>query len=364
MQYALIMAGGSGTRLWPMSRRGRPKQLIPFLDGRALLHRAWDRLEGLFDPGRILVCALEEHRSVILDALPGLLPGNYLGEPMGRDTLNAVGLGAMVADLRDPEAVMAVVTADQIIEPADRFRRYLEQAVVLVEEVPNALVTFGITPTAPATGFGYLKLGAPVRSGMFRLEEFREKPSEPTAREYFEAGPDRYLWNSGMFVWRARTLLACIQRYEPETYQGLVRIREAWETPERQTVLTEVYPTLRRISVDYAVMEKASRDPAVQVLALPMSLDWMDVGNWRSFAQTVPPDDHGNRIAAKKAVVADAEGNLVASSDPSHIVAVVGCKGLVIVHTPDATLVCAAECAEAVKDLTATIRDRFGTDAL
>jgi mannose-1-phosphate guanylyltransferase len=347
-----------------MSRRGKPKQLIPFLDGRTLLYMAWERLEGLLPPEQIYVCASEDHRRVILDSLPDLPPDNFIGEPMGMDTLNAVALSSIVVGMRDPDAVLAVVTGDHIIGPRDRFQAYVARGFELVEQDPRVLITFGITPTAPATGFGYLELGERVGEGVYVLRTFKEKPQAPTAEEYFAAGPERYLWNSGMFVWRPEMLLGCVRRYEPETFAGLQRIREAWAGPDRVQVLADTYPTLHKISVDYAVMERASKDPTMRVLALPMSLEWMDVGNWQSFALTCPADPDGNRIAADRAVLEDCKGTLVASTDPSHIIAVVGCTGLMVIHTPDATLICSAELAEAVKDVTKRIGERFGPDAL
>ncbi len=364
MRHAVIMAGGSGTRLWPMSRRGRPKQLVPMLDGRTLLHMAWERLEGLLEPECIYVCGAEEHREIVLDSIQGLLPRNFIGEPMGRDTLNAVGLSAVVLSTRDPDAAMAVVTADHIIEPRHRFQSYVARGLELVEQDPRAMVTFGIEPTSPATGFGYLELGERVGDGVHVLRKFKEKPDAQTAAEYLAAGPERYLWNSGMFVWRAHTLLDCVRRYEPAVFEGLERIRDAWETDAHPQVLAEVYPTLKKISVDYAVMEPASEDPTVRLYAIPMSLEWMDVGNWRSYAQMCPADDNGNRIGAERAVLEDCRQVLVASSDPTHVIAVVGCEDLMVVHTPEATLVCPSSRAEDVKRLTDTISRHHGTDVL
>jgi mannose-1-phosphate guanylyltransferase len=377
MRYAVIMAGGSGTRLWPMSRRRSPKQLIPFLDGRSLLQMAWERLEGLIEPDRICVCAAEDHREPILAALPDLRADGFLGEPEGRDTLAAVGFSAAVLSRTDPDAVFAAVTSDHIIGPADAFRSYLDEGFSIVERDPSTMATFGITPTAAATGFGYLELeehdgrrlggslALPATTGgAIPLRRFREKPKAPVAEEYFAAGPSRYLWNCGMFVWNAETLLGCIERYEPAVAAGLNRIADAWSTPDRHTTLRTVYPSLRKISVDYAVMEPASTDPSLRVVAVPMRLEWMDVGNWASFAMTCTPDEDGNRLHAPRAVLLGCSNTLVASTDAAHLIATVGCEGLLVVHTPDATLICPADQAEAVKDLTSHILERFGAEAL
>ena len=231
--------------------------------------------------------------------------GAVLGEPCGRDTLNAVGFSAAVLARRDPEAIIAVFTADHIIEPVDQFQAIVDAGYALVEKHPETLVTFGIAPDQRRpSGYGYLELGEPFDGSARRLRQFREKPDLETAQQYFEAGPERFLWNSGMFVWRAATLLDCIRRYAPENHAGLMRIADAWDTPRRQAVLEEVYPTLKKISVDYAVMEPASRDPAVTVAAIPMPLRWLDVGSWPSLAETCPRDEHGNALAAGAHVAA------------------------------------------------------------
>ncbi len=356
------MAGGSGTRLWPMSRRDLPKQLIPFIQGRSLLEIALSRLEGLLPQGACYVCASEAHETVIHDALPRLTTSQFLGEPCGRDTLNAVGFSAAVIAQRDPEAVIAVFTADHLIEPVEEFQRIVRAGFELVEANPNALVTFGITPTAPATSYGYLELGAPICTHARQVRQFREKPAEELAGQFFAAGADAYLWNSGMFVWRASTLLDCIQAFHPENHRTLTRIAQAWDTPDRYAVLHDLFPTLKKISVDFAIMEPASRDPRWQVVAIPMPLRWLDVGSWPFFAETCPRDDAGNALGTRKALLVDTRRTLVASSDPKHLIATIGCEDLIIIHTGDATLVCPANRAEEIKELHRRVGEHFGKD--
>jgi mannose-1-phosphate guanylyltransferase len=364
MRYALILAGGSGTRLWPMSRAGLPKQLIPFLEGRNLLQVAYDRLQGLILPECRFVCAAQAHRELILQSLPELTPAQFLGEPTGRDTLNAIGLGTAVIHKQDPEAVVAVFTADHIITPVDRFREVVSRGFEAVEASPSTLVTFGITPTGPATSFGYLELGKTVGEGVFAVQQFREKPDTEKAGEFFAAGPERFLWNSGMFVWRASTLLKCLERYEPRNSKQLQTIVNAWNGPEQNTTLAAIFPELKKISVDYAVMEPASRDTQVQVAAVPMPLDWLDVGSWPMFAQTCPRDAQGNALAAGKHLLLDTTRTLTASSDPNHLIATIGCDNLIIIHTPDATLVCPASRAESIKELHKLAGEKFGPGIL
>jgi mannose-1-phosphate guanylyltransferase len=295
-------------------------------------------------------------------AVPELSRDRFLGEPAGRDTLNAVGFGAAVIGQRDPEAVIAVFTADHIIKPPGEFREIVTHGFQLAEQQANTLVTFGITPTAPATAYGYLQLGGLIDGSARVVEQFKEKPDAATARAYLEAGAQRYLWNSGMFVWRATTLLDCIRRYAPENFAGLGKIGREWNTPQREAVLSEVFPTLKKISVDFAVMEPASRDPHVRVAAVPMPLRWVDVGSWPSFGETCPHDVQGNALGAGRILTLDTHGTLIASSDPKHLVAAVGCEDLIIIHTPDATLVCRKDQAEAIKDLYRRVGKRFGEE--
>jgi mannose-1-phosphate guanylyltransferase len=296
-------------------------------------------------------------------ATPGLPEENFIGEPVGRDTLNAIGLSAALMARRDPEAVMAVFPADHLIEPAGEFRSALGRAFALAERRPEVLITFGVPPRAPSTAYGYLELGEPfAASDARRVRQFREKPDAVKAVQYFEAGSDKYVWNGGIFVWRAQTLLECIRRYRPDTGAELHLIAEAWDTPSRNSVLASVYPRLDKVSIDYAVMEPASQDPTVAVAAMPLSMQWLDIGSWPSFGQTLSRDAAGNAQAAPRCVLQDCSRTLAISEDATHLLAIVGCEDLIVVHTRDATLVCHAAHAEAIKRLHQTVAARFGEE--
>ncbi|MEM8834315.1 MAG: sugar phosphate nucleotidyltransferase [Planctomycetota bacterium] len=377
MRYAMIMAGGAGTRLWPVSRKGTPKQLVPIIergDRRvSLLELSAKRLEGLVPSERRYICTNEAYRDQIKAALPEFTDELILGEPEGRDTVNAVGFAAAVLHARDPDAVFAVLTADHIIEPADLFRDRIETGFELVEADPTRLVTFSIEPTYPATGFGYVERAAKIDGfdGLaYSVERFVEKPSLEKAQAYLESGG--FGWNSGMFVWSAANFMDCLRRYKPESHEGLARIGAAWDTPDRVKVLHEVYPALPKISVDYAVMEPATREQArvagkpdaaksVKVCTVRMDLSWLDVGSWPSYGETLDADEQGNRVSGE-ATLHDCSASLVVnarSGGKPHRVAVLGAENLIVVHTDDATLVMPAEKAQDLKALHATLADEL-----
>lgn len=366
-RYALIIAGGSGTRLWPMSTQRQPKQLIPFIGGRSLLQVAVERLRGLVAPQNVYICAGEPHREAILAALPGFPAENFIGEPSGRDTLNAVALGTHVIGRRgSTDAVVAVFTADHVIEPVASFQGVVEKGYQVAEAHDPVLVTFGIEPSHAATGYGYLELGAPYGGGnAFTVRRFKEKPDAATAHGYVAAGPAKYLWNSGMFVWRHRTLMQAIQKYHPDNYAGIAKIGANWDLPQRDAVLREVYADLKKISVDYAVMEPASTDAEFAVVTVPMPLKWLDVGSWPAFAKVCAEcDEHGNTSSGARHVHVGSKNTLVASDDPDHVIATIGVEDLIVIRTGKATLVCRADQAEEIKRLHAEIAAKFGSDFL
>ena len=349
----MIMAGGSGTRLWPMSRGETPKQLIGLFDGKSLLEIAAVRLDGIVATEQQWVCTNQKHQEIICEKL-GLPTSQLLGEPEPRDTLNAVAFTAAVLLKQDPDAIFAVLTADHIIRPQDEFAKCLDIGFSLVEEDAARFVTFGITPTFPATGYGYVELGETICDGARICKRFVEKPNKQTAEEYIASG--NFAWNSGMFIFHAGSFLSALERLQPKSYADIKRIADAWGTDKQQSVLSEVYPSLPKISVDYGMMEPASSDDAITLCTVPMAVQWLDVGSWPSYGDTLKADSNGNK-SDTKSLHLDSKNVLCVSSDKSHTITTIGCEDLVIVHTDDATLVFPASEAQRVKEMHGLVDD-------
>jgi mannose-1-phosphate guanylyltransferase len=356
MRYVLIVAGGSGKRLWPLSRQDMPKQLLKVVGGKSLLRIAYERLEGIVPPDRVLVCTGADYADVVAAELPELPHENILGEPTGRDSLNAVAWPAAVLAAGDPDAVVAVVTADQIMHPVAAFQQAVQEAFAVVEEDRSALVTFGVVPSTPHTGYGYLHRGdtLPGHPSVSRVLAFKEKPDRVTAQAYIDTG--EYWWNSGMFVWRAQTLLDQLRLLRPQTYAAVLELAAE---PAR---VAEIYPQLEKISVDYAVMEPVSQGQgSAHVVAVRLPITWHDVGGFAALGEQLPRDAAGNATSGPSVLV-DAKDNLVINhAEDGRLVAVVGLSDTVIVQTAQITLVCPMGEAERVKELVAEVTAQLGT---
>ena len=353
MRHAIIMAGGAGQRLWPLSRAKRPKQLLELISGKSLLALAVERIKGLFEPENILIVTNAEYADAVADAVTDLPPANIIGEPMGRDTANAVGLGACVIARRDPEATMAVFTADHIIRPVDAFCDAVRRACEAVEAHPNALATFGIRPTWPHTGLGYVHRGEKLAESVYKVVSFKEKPDHITARRYVESG--QYYWNSGMFVWKVPTILEALRTYLPDSAEKLSRAAQA---DDLCGSLADTYPTLQKISIDFAVMEKAT-----DVIVVELGGEWLDVGSWPALAAVSEIDEDGNTIVAQRTCLLDGERNVIVSED-EHLIAVLGMDDCIVVHSKDATLVCNSNESQRLKELVERLRAKYGEQYL
>jgi mannose-1-phosphate guanylyltransferase len=354
MLYSVIPAGGSGTRLWPLSRSSHPKFLQPLTGtDRSLLQATVDRLAPLSSAERTYVVTGVAHAVAVSRQLPGVPESNILVEPSPRDSCAAIALAAAVITTRDADAIMGVFSADHLIGDPGRFVEVIQEAMVAA--AAGYLTTVGITPTRPETGFGHLRIGSSVNATARLVAEFREKPSYEVAVEYTKSG--EYLWNAGMFVFQTETFLEELARQKPDLHAGVRRIAAVWDTPERESVLTEVWPRLEKISIDYAVMEGAAA--AGKVATVPGDFPWSDVGDFHALGESLPGDVSGNLVLGGDAIVLTRDVKdsvIVAESD--RVVAAIGIDNLVIVDTPDAVMVCPRARAQEVKQIVEALKAR------
>jgi len=343
--YALILAGGSGERFWPLSRRARPKQLLKLVSDKTLLEETLDRLAGLVPDERILVLTNIDQEAAVRELLPHLSPKNILAEPAKRDTAAAVALATAWVAARDHRATMMVLPADHVINDRAAFQKTMQTATRAAEET-GALVTIGIKPTWACPGFGYIERGEPVplKGGstpneVFRVVRFREKPNSELADSFVRS--DNFRWNAGMFVWSVPTVLSEFNRHAPELADFISQIRA---TGNWERALSSRFAGLPVISFDYAIMEKADR-----VFMVEASFDWDDVGGWRAVASYLPKDEDSNAANCDLTTL-QASNNIVFSENPGKI-ALIGVHDLIVIRTGDAILVCSRHDAEKIKNL-------------
>jgi mannose-1-phosphate guanylyltransferase len=346
MLHAVIMAGGSGTRFWPASRAAKPKQLLAMGSKRTMLQTTFDRLQGLVSSEHVLVLTNEVLCEAVSEQLDGLPAEHIVGEPFKRDTAPCIGVAASLVHAADPEGVMVVMPSDHVIEPKEEFHRALKSGVKLVEKHPEQIVTFGIRPNYPAESFGYIQRGTPIESvpgiASFSVESFREKPERSVAEEYVSAGS--YYWNSGIFLWKAKTILDALARFEPEMYAHLETIAESIGQREFPEVFKSEFEKIQGKSIDFAVMERYEH---VSVIEAPFS--WDDVGSWQAIARLIEPDENNNAVEGAYLPI-DSKSMIVRSND-DHLVVTIGMSDTIVVHTKDATLVAPKSEEERVREV-------------
>lgn len=348
------MAGGTGTRFWPASRQDRPKQLLRLVGEETMIRQTVDRLEGLVSPAQTLVVTSERLLEEIGRGLPQLPQTSLVGEPCKRDTAPCIGLAALLVSRDDPDATMAVMPADHVIEPADQFTAAIRQAAELADHTPGRIVTFGIRPTYPAEIFGYIQRGAPLDepagdASAYAVEQFREKPDAATATRYLESG--NYYWNSGIFVWKAKTILDALAQRQPEMLKHLQNIVDQWGTAQQEATFEREFKAIDGVSIDYAVMEHAEN---VAVVEAPFQ--WDDLGGWKSLARIAGTDANDNALVGKFLGI-DVRRSIVRTDD-EHLVVGVGLENCLVVHTPDATLVANLDREESIRQVVKELEQR------
>jgi mannose-1-phosphate guanylyltransferase len=359
--YAVIMAGGVGARFWPRSREKNPKQLLEIAGEGTMIQNTLRRLGNFVEPKNVFVVTNKMQKLGVMQQLPQVPPANILVEPVGRNTAPCIGLAAMFVQRLDPQGIMVVLPADHIIQDEAEFVRVLELGAS-VANASDALVTIGIQPNRPETGYGYIQVrddaadSRPsfMKEGVFQVKTFAEKPNPQMAQQFLESGD--FLWNSGMFMWRVDVILAEIQRSLPDLHEQLKMLEPALGTPMFEQNLERAYGMVRSISIDYGVMEKAK-----SVFVIRGDFGWNDVGSWDEVCRLAPKDECGN-FAEGKIIAVNSKNTYVHA--PGKLVATVDVEDLIIIQTEDALLVCKKEGSQDVKEVVDYLRRKKMNDYL
>jgi mannose-1-phosphate guanylyltransferase len=350
MDYAVIMAGGSGTRLWPLSRADQPKQALKLVGDRSMFQHAVDRITPLFPPERIFVVTRAEHAKLLHAQTPELPEQNFILEPEGRNTAPAVGLVAIHLRQHDDDSVMAVLTADHFIADAEGFRKSLKAAISIARK--NYMVTLGIQPTHPATGYGYIQMGDKLEQvddlPVYNVDRFVEKPDLDRAVSMVTGG--NYSWNSGMFIWQTERILSEFAAQMPEFSLQLDELSAALTAGDYPQAVERIWPQVKKQSIDYGVMENAQ-----STVVIPIQVGWADIGSWASLEQLLTTDENGNAWTGPHVDI-DTRNTLVFMEKP-RLAAVIGVENLVIVDTDDALLICTKEREQEVREIVQRLQD-------
>ncbi len=350
--YIVLMAGGIGTRFWPRSRISRPKQMLNIFGNKSMLRMTYTRIKGLTEDEKILVITNAELTEKVREDLPELPAQNIIAEPFGRNTAPCIGLAASIIQKRNrmDDEVMVVLPADHLIEEEDNFRETLHVAAQYARD-HQCLITMGITPSYPETGYGYIQkdkvIATELGKKIYKVKTFAEKPNIDIAKRFIQSGD--FLWNSGMFIWTTESIMANFDEHQPDLIDGLHLIREAVDTPRMDEVIFDVYSRTKSISIDYGILEVASN-----VCVIEADFKWNDIGSWEAVYNISQKDKNGNAVFAGDHLLLDAKNNYFYSS--KKLITAIDVENLVVVETDDAILICRKDRSQRVKDLVDVLR--------
>jgi mannose-1-phosphate guanylyltransferase len=351
--YAIILAGGIGSRFWPQSRTSYPKQFLDILNtGKTLIQITFDRYAGFLPQENILIITVEEYVNIVKEQLPGIDPSNILAEPSRKNTAPCIAYIAFKLIQKNPEASMIIAPSDHLVLDNDEFEKVALKALEFSEHM-KAFVTLGVKPTYPNTGYGYIQHDAmAVADNIFKVKTFTEKPNIELARTFIASGD--FLWNAGIFIWQTENIIKAFEKYQPEMYEVFAAGQQYFNTPEEQNALARIYPLCTNISIDYAIMEKANN-----VYVIPSSFGWSDLGTWNSAYDNLQKDYLGNAVAGDNVMIIDATQCMV-SAPHNKLVVLQGLDNFIIVDTEDALLICKKDKEQQIKEYVAEVKRNKG----